>query len=99
MRLNSGFGNINFDKTFDSPGTYQFKTTNCDITFTVPSSSAFHLNASTNSDSIISDFPNVNVQNNQSGSGQMINGVVGGSQSQGPNVTIKTDNGKINLHM
>jgi Putative adhesin len=99
LSLNTGSGNINFDGTFDTTGTTQFQTTNGDITVIVPSSSAFHLDASTNSGSIISEFPKVNIQNNTSGSGQSVNGVVGGSsQSQVPNVVIKSESGNINLN-
>ena len=98
LNLNSGSGNINFDGTFAPTGTTQFQTTNGDITVTVPSTSAFHLDASTNTGSINSDFPNVNIQDNSSGSGQSVNAVVGGSsQSQVANVVIKSDNGDINL--
>jgi putative adhesin len=99
LSLNTGSGNINFDGTFDSTGTTQFQTTNGDITVTVPSSSAFHLDASTNSGSINSDFPNINIQNNTSGSGQSVNAVVGGnSQSQVPKVVIRSDSGDISLN-
>src|SRR6266702_7025800 len=99
LSLNTGSGTINFDGTFDTPGTTQFQTTNGEITVTVPSSSSFHLDASTNSGSINSDFPNVHIQDNTSGSGQSVNGVVGGSsQGQVPNVVIKSDSGDINLH-
>ena len=99
LSLNTGSGNINFDGTFDTPGTTQFQTTNGRITVTVPSSSVFHVDASTNSGSINSDFPNVNIQENTSGSGQSVNGVVGGSsQGQVPNVTIKSDSGDIHLN-
>src|SRR6266487_1542766 len=99
LSLNTESGNINFDGTFDTPGTTQFQTTTGRITVTVPSSSVFHVDASTNSGSINSDFPNVNIQDNTSGSGQRVNGVVGGSsQGQVPNVVIKSDSGDINLH-
>src|SRR6266516_182636 len=98
LSLNTEAGNINFDGTFDTPGTTQFQTTNGRITVTVPSSSVFHVDASTNSGSINSDFPNVNIQDNTSGSGQRENGVVGGSsQGQVPNVVIRSDSGNINL--
>ncbi len=99
LSLNTESGTINFEGTFDTPGTTQFQTTNGEITVTVPSSSSFHLDASTNSGSINSDFPNVHIQDNTSGSGQSVNGVVGGSsQGQVPNVVIKSDSGDINLH-
>jgi hypothetical protein len=99
LNLTIDTGSINFNGTFDSTGTYKFQTTNGDITITVPSSSAFKLNASTNSGSINSDFPNVNVQDNTSGSGQNVNSVVGGSsQSQLANVVITSISGDINLN-
>jgi hypothetical protein len=99
LNLTTDTGSINFNGTFDTTGTYKFQTNNGDITLTVPSSSAFHLDASTNSGSINSDFPNVNVQDNTSGPGQNVNGVVGGSsQSHVPNVVIRSDSGVIHLN-
>lgn len=99
LTLNTGTGTINFDGTLDNSGTYQFQTTNGDINLTVPPSSAFHLDALTNSGSINSSVPNVNVQDNTSGSGQYVNGNVGGSlQSQGVNIVIRSDSGDINLN-
>ena|SRR6266567_3801706 len=96
--LNSG--NIVFDGTIDSKGTDQFLTSSGSVDFTVPSTSAFHLFASTNSGSINQDpgdFSGVSVQDN--GSGATANGDVGGSsQSQRTNVTIKSDSGDIHLN-
>jgi hypothetical protein len=69
------------------------------ITLAVPSSPAFHLDASTNSGSINSEFPNVQVQDNNSGPGQSVNGVVGvSSQSQLAQVVIRSNSGDINLN-
>ena len=99
LTLTTDTGNINFNGTLDATGTYKFQTTNGDITLIVPSSSAFKLNASTNSGTISSDFPNVNIQDNPSGSGQSVNTVVGGSShSQILNVMITSFNGNINLN-
>ncbi|MGZ3626110.1 MAG: DUF4097 family beta strand repeat-containing protein [Ktedonobacteraceae bacterium] len=99
LSLNTGTGDIIFDGTFASTGTTQFQTTDGNITIRVPSTSAFHLDASTSTGSINTNFPNVNVQDNASGSGQTVNSVVGGSsQSQIPNVIIRSDNGDINLN-
>jgi hypothetical protein len=99
LKLNTGSGDINFTGTFATTGTTQLQTTNGNISVTVPSSSAFHLDASTNTGSITSGFPNVNIQNSTSGSGQSVNGVVGGgSQSQLAQVVIRSDNGDINLN-
>jgi len=99
LNLNTGSGDIIFDGTFASTGTTQFQTTDGDITVRVPSTSAFHLDASTNTGSINSNFPNIKIQDNASGSGQSVNGVVGtSSQSQIPNVVIQSNNGDIILN-
>jgi hypothetical protein len=99
LNLNTGSGDINFDGTFASAGTTQFQTTDGNITVRVPSTSAFHLDASTNTGSIDSTFPNVNIHDNSSGSGQSVNGIVGrSSQSQIPNVVMQSDNGDISLN-
>ncbi len=99
LSLTTDSGNIDFDGTFGTTGTNHFQTTSGDITLTVPSSSAFHLDASTNSGSINSNFPNVNGQSKTSGAGQSVNSVVGGSsQNQMPNVVIRSDSGDINLN-
>jgi Toastrack DUF4097 len=98
LSLNTGSGTINFEGSFGTTGTYQFQTADGDVNLTVPSTPSFHLNASTSSGSINSNgFPGVNIQDINSG--QMVNGVVGGSsQSQGANVTVKSDSGDINLN-
>jgi hypothetical protein len=98
LNLTTGSGNINFDGTFSTTGTNHFQTTHGDITLTVPASSTFHLDASTTSGEINSDFPNVNGKNITSGSGQSVNVVVGGSShSEIPNVVIQSDSGNITL--
>jgi hypothetical protein len=98
LNLNTGTGNIIFNGTFPATGTTQFQTTSGDITVTVQSTSAFHIDASTNSGSITSEFPNLNIQDNASG-GQNVNGMVGGnSKGPAPNVIIQSDSGNISLN-
>jgi hypothetical protein len=98
VNLTAG-GMIKFNGSFGTAGTNQFQTSDGDISITVPPSSLFHLDALTNSGSINSDFPNVKIQTNPSGSGQNIKGMVGGnSQSQAPIVIIKSDSGNITLN-
>ncbi len=70
-------GDIDFDGTIGSRGTYQFQTNNGTVNVTVPSVSAFHIDASTNSGSINSEFSSVQVQNNDSGSSAKASGDVG----------------------
>jgi hypothetical protein len=98
MTTNSG--DIRFDGTVGTSGTDQFLTSSGSVDLTMPSTSAFHLDASTNSGSInASDFSSVTVQNNNSGSGSKASGDVGGSsQVQRTNVTINSSSGDINLH-
>ena len=95
MTTNSG--TINFDGTFGTGGSYQFQTkSDGSIDLTVPSSPAFHVDATTSSGTLnASDFPSVKVQND----GNKASGDVGASsQIQGTNVTINTESGDINLH-
>jgi len=98
VTINSNSGDINFDGTIGTSGTYQFQTDIGSVNLTVAPTSAFHIDASTNSGSI-GDFPGLNVQKNIQGSGAKASGDVGGS-SQGPSakVTITTGSGDINLH-
>ena len=97
--VHTSSGDINFDGTIGTSGTYQFQTNSGSVNLTVPSASAFHVDASTPSGSINSDFPGVNVQNNNSGSGAQASGNVGGSsQGLGATVTITTGSGDINLN-
>jgi putative adhesin len=93
-------GDINFNGTIDTSGTYQFQSGSGSITVTVPGTSAFHLHALTKAGAINhNDFPGVIVQNNEPGPGSQANGDVGGnSQGQGPAVTITTGSGNISLN-
>jgi predicted membrane protein len=95
MTTNSG--DIRFDGTVGTSGTDQFLTSSGSVDLTVPSTPAFHLDATTNSGSLnTSDFPSVKAQNNNT----KASGDVGGSsQSQRANVTINTDSGNIDLHL
>ena len=98
--LSTDSGDINFDGTIGTGGTYQFKTNSGTVNVVLPTTPAFHVDASTNSGSINPNgFPGVNVQDNSSGSGQKVNGNVGGSsQVQRTNVAINSESGDINLH-
>jgi hypothetical protein len=98
--LTTNSGDIRFDGTVGTSGTDQFLTSSGSVDLTVPSTSAFHVDATTNSGSInASDFPSVTVQNNNSGSGTKASGDVGkSSQVQRTNVTINSSSGDINLH-
>jgi hypothetical protein len=98
--LTTDSGDINFDGTISTNGTYQFQTNSGNIDLAVPSTPGFNLNASTQSGSINPNgFTGVSVQVNGSASGSKVNGNVGGgSQVQGTKVTINSVSGDINLH-
>src|SRR5258708_23029297 len=90
-------GDINFDGTIAKSGTYQFQSGSGTINVTLPGAPAFHLDASTNSGSInASDFPRLNVQGNNSGSGAKAKGNIGGN-SPGATVALNSETGDINL--
>ena len=90
-------GNINFDGTIGTGGSYQFQTDSGSVNLNALSASEFHLVASTNSGSI--NVPGVSVQKNGLGSGSKASGDIGGnSQGQGATVTITTGSGDINLN-
>jgi putative adhesin len=90
-------GDIKFDGSISTSGTYHFQTVSGSIDLTVPGSTAFHVDASTNSGSIASDFPGVHVQNNNQGPGSTASGDVGGT-APGATIALNTDSGAINLH-
>jgi len=92
MTTNSG--DIRFDGTVGTSGTDQFLTSSGSVDLTVPSTPAFHVDATTNSGSI--DIPGVNANS----SGTKASGDVGvGSQVQGTGVSINTNSGDIHLHL
>lgn len=93
-------GNINFDGTIGTSGSYQFHTGSGSIDVAVPGTSAFQLEATTNSGSInAGDFQGIKVQNDNQGQGSKASGNVGGgSQAPGATLTLNTDSGDIILH-
>ncbi len=95
LQLKTGSGNINVTGV-DGPMTLSTDSGSVDLT--LPSNTPFHVDASTNSGSITSDFPNVVPVQNNTGSGEKATGDIGVSpQHPGANVTIIVENGDINL--
>jgi putative adhesin len=93
VKTNSG--DVGLNQTTLSNAT-TIRTQSGNINFTVPTGSAFHLNAYTNSGSInTGDFQKVTV--NQAGT-QATGNVGTASQGQGATVTLNTDSGDINLN-
>jgi hypothetical protein len=94
--INTSSGEITFGGSIDSTGTYQFKTDRGSIDVTLPENPGFHVDATTNSGSIDSEFPQVQAQDTASG-GQAAHSDVGGS-APGAKIILDTNDGSINLH-
>lgn len=93
--LQTNTGDITFDGSLAPNGNYQFSTDTGSVDATLPANSSFHLDATTNTGSIDSDFTGVHVQH-QDFKGDGAYGDVGSNSSTA--VTMKTNTGDINLH-
>lgn len=93
--LNSNTGSITFNGSINKTGSYQFMTNTGSVNVTLPASSAFHLDASTDTGSITSDFPGVYVQH-PNFTGAVVHSDVGSSPQA--TITMTTNTGSINLH-
>lgn len=93
--LQTNTGDINFDGSIASSGTYQFSSDTGSVDVTLPASSSFHVDATTDTGSIDSDFSEVNVHQHDITGGDA-HGDVG--SSSGTNMTLTTKTGDINLH-
>jgi len=93
--LNSNTGSITFNGSINQAGSYQFMTNTGSINVTLPASSSFHLDASTDTGSITSDFPGVYVQH-PNFMGAVTHSDVGSSPQA--TITMTTNTGSINLH-
>ena len=96
--LQTNEGSINFDGSIAPSGNYQFSSDSGSVDVTLPASSSFHVDATTNRGSIDSDFSEVQVRDHDfSGSdAHDAHGDVGNGSSA--SVTLKTNTGSINLH-
>src|SRR5437660_3228011 len=81
--------------TIGTSGSYQFLTDTGSVNATLPANSSFHVDASTDTGSINSDFTEVNVQKEDFAS-NTAHGDVGSNPNA--TVTLKTNTGSINLH-
>jgi len=93
--LKTDTGSVTFEGTIDPKGSYRFETNTGEGDVTLPSNSSFHVDATTDTGSINSDFPSVNVQHSDF-TGASAHGDVG--NVPGATVTLKTDTGSISLH-
>lgn len=93
--LKSDSGSVSFNGLLDPNGSYQFESNSDAVNVTLPANASFHVDASTNTGSIKSDFSSVVVQQGGSNGGQAHGDV--GNQPR-PMVTLTTNNGEIHLH-
>ena len=93
--LNSNTGSITFNGSISQTGSYQFMTNTGSINVTLPASSAFHLDANTDTGSITSDFPGVYVQH-PNFTGAIAHSDVGSAPQA--TITMTTNTGSISLH-
>ena len=93
--LNTNTGSVTFNGSIGQTGSYQFTSNTGSINVTLPASSSFHLDATTDTGSITSDFPGITVQQ-RNFTGGVAHSDVGSSPQA--TVTMSTNTGSINLH-
>ena len=93
--LGTNSGSITFNGSIDPNGTYQFESTSGSVDVTLPGNSSFHVDATTTSGSISSDFSEVNIQHPDV-SGANAHGDVGSPPRA--TVTLQTNEGPISLN-
>jgi hypothetical protein len=91
VTLSNNNGLITLNSSIGPTGTYALVNNQGAIDATLPQSAAFHVNAKTNSGSIMSDYSGIQVQNKQ------INADVGNPPRSV--VSLNTNDGSITLHM
>jgi len=93
--LQSNTGAITFDRSIAPGANYQASTDTGSVDVTLPANSSFHVDATTNTGSIDSDFSGVQVRDHDF-SGSDAHGDVG--NGAGTTMTLKTNTGSIDLH-
>ncbi len=93
--LKTDTGSVTFNGSIDPNGTYQFETNTGTVDVTLLGNSSFHVDATADTGSITSEFPEVNVQHPDV-SGANAHGDVGNPPRA--TVTLKTDTGSISLN-
>jgi hypothetical protein len=93
-QLMTNTGSITFNGSIDRSGSYQFITNTGSVDVTLPTESVFHVDASTDTGSINTNFAGVMVQPHQF-TGADAHGDVGSSPQA--TVSLRTNTGSINL--
>jgi Toastrack DUF4097 len=94
-QLITNTGSITFNGSIARRGTYQFQTSTGSVEVTLPADGVFHVNASTDTGSINTNFPGVIVQHRQ-----MVGADASGDVGSSPQatVTLRTNTGSVNLY-
>jgi DUF4097 and DUF4098 domain-containing protein YvlB len=87
-------GSIDFQGTLDPNGTYLFRVESGSVDLTLAQNASFHVDATTQSGSIDSDFPSISVQRHDSGA--EAHGDVGAPPLA--TIVIQAESGSITLH-
>lgn len=90
ITLSNNTGHITFIGSIGSPGTYDIENNDGSIDATLGQSASFHVNATTNSGSITTDYPGTHLQNKE------IHADVGSSPHA--LLSLNTNSGTITLH-
>jgi len=94
-QLSTSTGTVTFDGAIGPQGSYQFLTNTGSVNVTLPGTSAFHVDASTTTGSVWTDFPGLVVQHPSMVGSEMHADV--GSTPQAM-VTLRTNTGSVSLH-
>jgi hypothetical protein len=94
-QLSTNTGTVTFDGAIGPQGSYMFLTNTGTVNVTLPGTSAFHVDASSDTGSVWTDFPGLVVQHPSMTSSGMHGDV--GSTPQAT-VTLRTNTGSVSLH-
>lgn len=94
-QLITNTGSVTFTGAIDPNGAYRFETNTGSADVTLPAGSVFHVDASTDTGSINTNFPGITVQHHQF-VGADAHGDVGSSPQA--TISMKTNTGSINLY-
>ncbi len=94
-QLSTSTGTVTFDGAIGPQGSYQFLTNTGSVNVTLPATPAFHVDASTDTGSVWTDFAGLVVQHPSMTSSEMHGDM--GSTPQAT-LTLRTNTGSVSLH-
>lgn len=93
--LHSDTGSVTFNGSLAPDGNYEMSTNTGSVDVTLPSDAAFHIDASTDTGTFSSSFPNLNADH-PNPVGSVVHGDVGNDPTA--HLTLKTNTGSIDIH-